>query len=61
MWLQLHQVLLDELRAAGKLQLDTGVVDGSHVRALKGCPYDLRQAAASPAGGVMAGSGVGWR
>ena len=35
-WPQLHQVLLDELRAAGKSKLDTAVVDGSHVRALKG-------------------------
>jgi len=35
-WPQLHQVLLDELRAAGKLDLETAVVDGSHVRALKG-------------------------
>ncbi|GAA4974578.1 hypothetical protein GCM10023225_14660 [Kineococcus glutinatus] len=35
-WPKLHQVLPDELRAAGKLQLDAAVVDGSHVRALKG-------------------------
>ena len=35
-WTTLHQVLLDELRAAGKLQLNTAVVYGSHVRALKG-------------------------
>ena len=35
-WPQLHQVVPDELRTAGKLQLDTAVVDGSHVRALKG-------------------------
>ena len=35
-WPQLHQVLLQELRAAGKLDLKTAVVDGSHVRALKG-------------------------
>jgi transposase len=35
-WPALHQVLLDELRAAGKLDLETAVVDGSHVRALKG-------------------------
>ena len=33
---QLHQVLLGELRAAGKLDLDTAVVDGSHGRAPKG-------------------------
>ncbi|GAA0322839.1 hypothetical protein GCM10009528_45410 [Kineococcus aurantiacus] len=33
-WPQLQQVLLEELRAAGTLDLDTAVVDGSHVRAL---------------------------
>ncbi len=35
-WPRLHQVLLQELRAAGKLYLETAVVDGSHVRVLKG-------------------------
>ena len=34
-WPQLHQVLLEELRA-GKLDLDTAVEDGSHVRAIQG-------------------------
>ena len=34
-WPRLHQVLLEELHAAGKLNLETAVVDGSHVRALK--------------------------
>ncbi|WP_432498807.1 IS5 family transposase [Kineococcus gypseus] len=34
-WPRLHQLLLDELRAAGKLDLETAVVDGSHVQALK--------------------------
>ena len=31
-----HTLLLDQLRALGQLDLDTMVVDGSHVRALKG-------------------------
>src|SRR5437016_1425793 len=35
-WPALHALLLDELRAAGALQLDAMVVDASHVRALKG-------------------------
>ena len=35
-WPALHAVLLDELRGAGVLELDAMVVDGSHVRALKG-------------------------
>lgn len=37
-WPELHRVLLDELRREGVLELDTAVVDGSHVRALKGGP-----------------------
>jgi transposase len=37
-WLALHEVLLAELRGAGKLDLDCCAVDGSHVRALKGGP-----------------------
>jgi transposase len=35
-WPTLHQVLLAELRAAGKLDLGRCAVDASHVRALKG-------------------------
>jgi transposase len=31
-----HVLLLDQLRALGQLDLDTMVVDGSHIRALKG-------------------------
>ena len=31
-----HALLLDQLRALGQLDLDTMVVDGSHVRALTG-------------------------
>ncbi len=35
-WQQLHELVLTELRAAGKLELSTALVDASHVRALKG-------------------------
>lgn len=31
-----HELLLDQLRALDELELDTAVVDGSHVRALAG-------------------------
>ncbi|GAA5023349.1 hypothetical protein GCM10023335_56030 [Streptomyces siamensis] len=34
-WLQLHEVLLTELRASGLLDIDDVAIDGSHVRALK--------------------------
>jgi transposase len=35
-WPALHEVLLAELRASDRLDLDRCAVDGSHVRALKG-------------------------
>ena len=35
-WQRLHETLLAELRVAGRLDLETALVDGSHVRALKG-------------------------
>ena len=35
-WPELHRVLLDQLRREGVLQVDTAVVDASHIRALKG-------------------------
>ena len=35
-WQQLHETLLGELRAAGKLDLSAAIVDSSHLRALKG-------------------------
>jgi transposase len=47
-WPTPYQVLLDELRAAGKLDLQTAVVDGSHVRALKGATSSTRPAAHRP-------------
>jgi transposase len=35
-WERLHETVLAELRAAGRLDLTVAAVDGSHVRALKG-------------------------
>ncbi|MFD6639562.1 IS5 family transposase [Micromonospora chalcea] len=37
-WQRLHEVLLGRLRAAGQLDMSRAVIDGSHVRALKGGP-----------------------
>ncbi|KOT98942.1 transposase [Streptomyces rimosus subsp. pseudoverticillatus] len=37
-WQRLHEVLLDELRAADRLDLSRAVIDSSHVRALRGGP-----------------------
>ncbi|MEU2032693.1 IS5 family transposase [Nocardia amamiensis] len=34
-WQQLHELVLTELRAAGKLELSTALIDASHLRALK--------------------------
>ena len=42
-WPELHRVLLDELRRQDVLDLDTAVVDASHVRALKGGPRRARR------------------
>lgn len=33
---QLHEALLAELRANGRLDMDDCAIDGSHIRALKG-------------------------
>jgi transposase len=35
-WARLHEVLLDELRRSGQLDLERAVVDSSHLRALRG-------------------------
>jgi hypothetical protein len=50
-WPALHELLLAELRAAGKLDLDRCAVDGSHIRALKGGTTSAppRSTAAAPA------------
>nr|WP_199236079.1 IS5 family transposase [Micromonospora sp. S4605] len=37
-WQRLHEVLLGKLRAAGQLDMSRAVIDGSHIRALKGGP-----------------------
>lgn len=37
-WDRLHQVLLEELHQAGRLDWSRAVIDGSHRRALKGGP-----------------------
>lgn len=37
-WQELHEVLLAELRRAGKLDLERAVIDASHLKALKGGP-----------------------
>src|SRR3954466_11978732 len=41
-WPALHELLLAQLRAAGKLDLDRCAVDGSHIRALKGGSMSAR-------------------
>ncbi|MER5609148.1 IS5 family transposase [Micromonospora tulbaghiae] len=37
-WQRLHEILLARLRGAGQLDLSRAVIDGSHIRALKGGP-----------------------
>jgi transposase len=41
-WQRLHEQLLAELNAAGALDWSRAVIDGSHVRALKGGPKPVR-------------------
>ncbi len=41
-WQRLHEVLLGKLRAADQLDMSRAVIDGSHVRALKGGPKPAR-------------------
>jgi transposase len=41
-WQRLHEVLLAKLRAADQLDMSRAVIDGSHVRALKGGPKPNR-------------------
>jgi transposase len=36
LWQRLHRELLRKLNAAGRIDWSTGVVDGSHIRALRG-------------------------
>jgi len=42
-WPALHELLLTELRATDRLDLDRCAVDGSHVRALKGGTMSARR------------------
>ncbi|GII58577.1 hypothetical protein Pth03_69660 [Planotetraspora thailandica] len=41
-WQKLHELLLAELHAAGKLDWSKAVIDSSHVQALKGGPKRVR-------------------
>ncbi len=41
-WQRLHEVLLGKLRAADQLDMSRAVIDGSHIRALKGGPKPVR-------------------
>jgi transposase len=36
LWQQLHRELLRRLNQAGRIEWSTGVVDGSHIRAMRG-------------------------
>jgi transposase len=47
-WQRLHELLLAELHAAGKLHWSKAVVDGSHIRALKGGPKPVRARSTAP-------------
>jgi transposase len=41
-WQRLHEILLARLRGAGQLDMSRAVIDGSHIRALKGGPKLVR-------------------
>ena len=47
-WQRLHESLLAELNAAGALGWSTAVIDGSHVRAMKGGPKPDRARSTVP-------------
>jgi transposase len=47
-WDRLHELLLAELHAADQLDWSKAVVDGSHVRALKGGPKPGRARSTAP-------------
>ena len=53
-WQQLHELILAELRAAGRLDLSAAIVDSSHLRALKGgsTPARARSTGASWAANI---------
>lgn len=47
-WQRLHELLLTELHAADKLDWSKAVIDGCHVRALKGGPQPARARSTAP-------------
>ena len=47
-WQRLHESLLAELHAAGALDFSRAVIDGSHVRAMKGGPKPARARSTAP-------------
>jgi transposase len=47
-WQRLHELLLAELHAADRLDWSKAVIDGSHVRALKGGPKPDRALSTAP-------------
>jgi transposase len=47
-WRRLHELLLAELHSADKLDWSKAVIDGSHVRALKGGPKPARVRSTAP-------------
>jgi transposase len=47
-WRQLHELILAELRAAGRLDLSAAIIDSSHLRALKGGSTPAGTATTSP-------------
>ena len=47
-WGALHEVLLAELHAADQLDWPKAVIDGSHVRAMKGGPKPVRVRSTAP-------------
>jgi transposase len=47
-WQRLHELLLAELHAADKLDWSKAVIDGSHLRAMKGGPKPDRARSTAP-------------
>jgi transposase len=47
-WQRLHELLLAELRGADKLDWSKAVIDGSHLRAMKGGPKPARARSTVP-------------
>jgi transposase len=47
-WQRLHESLLAELNAAGELDWSRAVIDGSHLRAMKGGPQPVRARSTVP-------------